>query len=63
MERIETLTYSVKELAAVIPCGLPTAYNLCHREDFPAIWIGGKYRIPKKALAEWIENHKGEEFR
>ena len=51
---------SVTQVAEILQMGKWTAYNLVHREDFPAIRIGKhKIRINKEDLKKWIENQKG----
>lgn len=51
---------SVAQVAEILQMGKWTAYNLVHREDFPAIRIGQhKIRVNKEALKNWIENQKG----
>ena len=51
---------SVAQVAEILQMGKWTAYNLVHREDFPAIRIGKhKIRINKEDLKKWIENQKG----
>ncbi len=36
-----------------------TAYQLVHREDFPAIKIGRTIRIPRQALDDWVAKQVG----
>ena len=51
---------SVPQVAEVLQLGKWSAYNLAHREDFPAIRIGKhKIRVNKEALKVWIEKQKG----
>ena len=51
---------SVLQVAEILQMGKWTAYNLVHREDFPAIRIGQhKIRVNKEALKNWIEKQKG----
>lgn len=61
----EKLTYSVKEAADLIGISKPKMYELCHRTDFPAIFIGRAIRIPKAEFREFIsrEATRGEHGR
>jgi excisionase family DNA binding protein len=52
----EKLAYNVPEMAAMLGVGLPAAYNLCNRADFPALKVGGRYIIPKQALEHWLNS-------
>lgn len=55
------LFLSVKELAAVMGISVPVAYEVVHREDFPAIRVGDSKKrivIPRDRFAEWM-NQKG----
>lgn len=51
---MEKLTYTTKEAAALIGISIPKMLELCHREDFPAIWIGRAIRIPKIEFNAWL---------
>ena len=57
---VEKLTYSVKEAAAVVGIGYIGMYQLCNREDFPAIRIGKRIVIPKDGLQRWLARQSGE---
>lgn len=50
----ERLAYSAKEAAHVIGVNYVTVLRLAKRADFPAVWIGRRVLIPKKALEEWL---------
>ena len=52
---MERLTYTVDELAQVMQIGRNVAYELCHRQGFPAIRIGKRYVIPIAGLHKWLE--------
>jgi excisionase family DNA binding protein len=43
-----------KEAAPLMGVGVNTIYELCHREDFPSIRMGGGYIIPVDALQHWL---------
>ncbi len=53
-ERTKTLTMSVQETAEELGVCDKTVYDLVHRQDFPAIWIGHRVRISRAGLAEWV---------
>lgn len=49
-------TYNVKEVATLLNICLPAAYDLCNREDFPAIRITPRrIIIPADGLQRWLE--------
>lgn len=51
----EKLVYNVDELAAVLHISRPNAYELCSREDFPAIRISPRrIVVPVDALQAWL---------
>lgn len=53
-------TCSVKEVADILGICLPTAYELCNREDFPAIRITPRRIIvPVDGLQRWLEEQSG----
>lgn len=53
---MEKKAYTVAEMAKVLGIGRDKAYDLVHREDFPAIRIGGSYIIPAANLDQWLLN-------
>ena len=54
MAELQKKAYSVSEMAEVIGIGRDKAYNLVHRDDFPAIKIGTSYIIPVANLNQWL---------
>lgn len=49
-------TYNVKEVATLLNICLPAAYDLCNREDFPAIRVTPRRIIvPADGLQRWLE--------
>ena len=49
------LAYNAAELAERLRISRPTAYNLMHTENFPALRIGEKRLIvPAEALERWL---------
>jgi len=50
----EKLTYSVPEMAKVFGLSLPIAYELAHRQDFPAVRVGRRIIIPRAELEHWL---------
>lgn len=49
-------TYTVREMADILGISLPTAYELCNREDFPAIRVTPRrIIIPVDGLQRWLE--------
>jgi len=58
--KTDKLSYSVREMAATLGIGMNSAYELVHREDFPAIWITPrKCLIPVDGLREWLSKEGG----
>jgi len=55
---MEKLTITVPEMARLIGCSLPSAYELARREGFPVLRIGRKVLIPYDAFKEWLNNNK-----
>ena len=51
---MERLTYTAKEAAQATGCSYIQVLRLAKRPDFPAIWLGRKVLIPKKALEAWL---------
>lgn len=52
----EKMVLTTKELADVMGCSVPTAYDLVHREDGPpVIRLGRSIRIPVDGLRRWLE--------
>lgn len=54
-EYTERLALKPPEAAALIGVSLPVMYQLCKREDFPAVRFGRAIRIPKASLEAWLE--------
>jgi excisionase family DNA binding protein len=54
---METLTVGVKEAAEIAGVGYQTIREWCER-GMPHLWTKnrGRIRIPRAALAEWIEH-------
>lgn len=51
----EKLVYSVPEVAKLLGLNRVTVYKLAKQDGFPAVRIGRRIIIPKKALEEWLE--------
>lgn len=51
----ENLTYTAEEAAKQLNVSLPTIYQLCNREDFPAMRIEKKLLVSRSGLERWIE--------
>lgn len=57
--RVERLTYSVKEAAEALGVGLPIMYQLVHAEGFPVMKIGARQLISREGLKEWVRRNTG----
>ena len=49
------LMLNVVQVAAVLGISRAGAYELVHREGFPALKIGNRIVVPKDKLQEWID--------
>lgn len=53
-------TYNVREVADILGICLPAVYELCGREDFPAIRVTPRrIIIPVDGLQRWLEEQSG----
>jgi excisionase family DNA binding protein len=50
-----TVFYGTKDVAECLHCSLPTARQLFHRADFPALKIGKNLKVSKDAFEEWAK--------
>lgn len=48
------LCYKVDDLCELLGISRPTAYELAHSADFPAIRVGRRLLIPRDALQKWL---------
>ncbi len=53
------LLLTVPQTAELLQIGRDTAYQLTHREDFPAIRIGRSVRINRNLLQDWLDKNNG----
>ena len=51
--------YTVKDLRGIFKCSNAHAYRLVNVKGFPAMKIGGKILVEKKALEKWIKLYAG----
>ena len=57
---MKKLTFTVPEMARVLGISHPIAYELCSREDFPAVRVSSKrIVIPVDALNQWLMQKAG----
>ena len=57
---MEKLTFTVPEMAKALGISRPVAYELCNREDFPAVRVSSKrIVIPVDALNQWLMQKAG----
>jgi len=48
-------TMTVKEMAATLRIGINRAYDLCHAEGFPAVWVSERRCvIPVDSFNAWL---------
>lgn len=48
------LMLNVQDVADVLGIGLAHAYEVVHRQDFPAITLGSRIIIPRDRFMAWI---------
>lgn len=46
---------SVTEAAEALGISRPSMYNLIHTEGFPTLKVGGRRKISKELLSEWVK--------
>lgn len=46
---------SIPQAAAFLGVTETAMRDLCHREDFPALMVSGKYLVSKAGLVAWLE--------
>ena len=51
----ERLTYSIPEFAKLLGIGLNQAYEAAARKQIPAVKIGRRWLVPKKAGDRFLE--------
>jgi excisionase family DNA binding protein len=49
---------TTKEVAAALGCSIPTARQLFHRPDFPALKVGKNFRVSAEALEKWAAERR-----
>ena len=54
-EYSERLALKPPEAAKLIGVSLPVMYQLCRREDFPAVRLGRAIIIPRAAFEAWLD--------
>ena len=46
------------QVAAALGCSIPTARQLFHRPDFPALKVGKNFRVERSALEKWASERR-----
>lgn len=54
--------YTTKEMMKVLKFGKTKMNALLRSGEFPAVKIGGQYRITKEELERWLEENRGKEI-
>ena len=49
------LMLNVQDVADVLGIGLAYAYEVAHRQDFPAITLGSRIIVPRDKFMAWID--------
>ena len=56
---VRKLTYTVKEAAEALGVSVQSVYDLIHSDGFPALRVGGRWKISAELLAEWVRAQAG----
>lgn len=56
----EKLTLKPSEAAHLLGVSLPSVYELCRRNDFPAFHVGRCILISADGLRRWVSQQAGE---
>lgn len=54
--------YTTKEMMQILKFGKTKMNALLQSGEFPAVKIGGQYRITKEALEKWMLENQGKEI-
>lgn len=54
--------YTTKEMMEILKFGKTKMNALLRSGEFPAVKIGGQYRITKEELENWMKDNKGKEI-
>lgn len=54
--------YTTKEMMEILKFGKTKMNALLRSGEFPAVKIGGQYRITKEALEQWMREHEKKEI-
>lgn len=54
--------YTTKEMMEILKFGKTKMNELLRSGEFPAVKIGGQYRITKTALEQWMKQNEGKEI-
>lgn len=60
---MEKIVLNAYDIAHILEIGLNSAYNLMHREGFPALRVGKKWLVPREAFMRWLNEQAGKEAR
>lgn len=58
----EPLVLGTRELAQTLGMSVNYAGMLMNNASFPSMKIGGKWKVSKKALEEWLDHNKWHEI-
>lgn len=49
---------NTKQVAEMLGCSVYLVREIMHREDFPLIKVGSKFKVYAPALDEWARGHR-----
>lgn len=55
---ILTTFYTTKQVAQCLGCSIPTARQIFHRKDFPALKVGKNFKVEKTAFEKWCSERR-----
>jgi excisionase family DNA binding protein len=51
---VEPITFTIEETAVLLGVGKTLAYELANRGELPAVRLGRRLVVPRRALEEWL---------
>lgn len=51
---MDTEFLTIPEVAVLLRVGQKTAYTLAREGKLPAVRVGNQWRVPKRALEQWV---------
>ena len=58
IDKRDFIFLNTKDVAKMLGCSIPLVREIMHREDFPLIKVGKKFKVYAPALDEWARGHR-----